>query len=1077
MSELAASPEVVRATWRWLAHAAHGVSEVRVIRPGGGILGIGFFDDEEAFVRECARMNAGGNVYVGIQPRPRALLESAPNAVRPLKSGATRKDIEVLTATVIDLDPVRPKDTASTDGELELALATARAAADWCESEGLVRPRIMMSGNGAQLWFALPPTVFEASTRARLEAGLKAFEASVRKRFQTDAVRVDSIHDVSRIIKVVGTVSRKGDGLGDRPHQVSAPLTGVARIEDSALLRRLHEEAPEESPNRDKRVSLPVVGSGAASPARDVGRSSTGQYDWEHPVEMCGPVQRLWDEGAEDRSVAIFNMVRFFAHKGLPLVEITDLVLEYDRRRLGKLDGRDGPAYIRQAYDKVISTLREDGTIAPPCHALQELGHCRVNREPGIRCELHEILVDIQAAIDEVPSEVPIGELPYRLQPIVSAIAECERADQERYLAALEKRFSLDAAELRAAVARAAQWVSPERASMRALLASAAARARSGGSPEPDGPTDTALPTTEDGFEGELFEDFGCYYVLGKRGERKIVSSFTIEPSMRVETEDGEIIFGNAHTDRGAVVGPLRLSLSAFHSKRDLIRQLPSADLQWTGSDNNVQGLLRVLARRPLPHRPGATLLGEYDMGERRVWLGPNCTIGEDGFLDPPPAVYVPSGASLDKRVSYEPTNDAAFLNVARVVFRCLPVVNKPEVIVPVLGWFFATPMKPRLMRAVGSFPLLFVWGTQGSGKSGLCSDVMWPLFGIFDPEPYSATETEFALLKLLSSTRSVPVFIDEYKPYDMNRQRLNTFHRYLRRLYRGESEERGRPDLKVTSYHLQAPLCVAGETRPTEAALLERIITSNPTKTTLVHEPTRKQIFRELRSVPLQLFAPRYIQFCLGRDFGADLELARRATKLLLGERQVPVRIVQNLTAMLLGVNLFEEFAKACGCQLPSDLGAAAAVDAILADLLEAEHGVKNALDYFLEMLGVMAVQGDLRHRVHYAFVDDGHLAVHLESAYDAFRAHCKRIDYEGEIVDMKALRRLVQENQKQGGFVVSHGERVYFDSSARRRAVVIDLARTSGVSAEDFPQRGGEDAQGLRSTYRAYNPWGDPS
>ncbi len=57
---------------------------------------------------------------------------------------------------------------------------------------------------------------------------------------------------------------------------------------------------------------------------------------------------------------------------------------------------------------------------------------------------------------------------------------------------------------------------------------------------------------------------------------------------------------GDALTDRGTTL-QLRLPLSAFHSKRDLIRQLPSADLQWTGTDNNVQGLLRVLARRPVP--------------------------------------------------------------------------------------------------------------------------------------------------------------------------------------------------------------------------------------------------------------------------------------------------------------------------------------------------------------------------------------------------------------------------------------------------------------------------------------------
>lgn len=43
---------------------------------------------------------------------------------------------------------------------------------------------------------------------------------------------------------------------------------------------------------------------------------------------------------------------------------------------------------------------------------------------------------------------------------------------------------------------------------------------------------------------------------------------------------------------------------------------------------------------------------------------------------------------------------------------------------------------------------------------------------------------------------------------------------------------------------------------------------------------------------------------------------------KALLEGREVPVRIVENLTAMLLGVHFFEEFAKHCGCELPDDLG-----------------------------------------------------------------------------------------------------------------------------------------------------------
>jgi hypothetical protein len=329
------------------------------------------------------------------------------------------------------------------------------------------------------------------------------------------------------------------------------------------------------------------------------------------------------------------------------------------------------------------------------------------------------------------------------------------------------------------------------------------------------------------------------------------------------------------------------------------------------------------------------------------------------------------------------------------------------------------------------------------------------------DAEPYSATETEFALLKILTASSSVPVFIDEYKPYDMPRFRLNTLHRYLRRLYRGEVEERGRPDQTVNSYHLQVPLCVAGETRPIEAALLERIITANPEKVTLDEHPECRAALRELKAVDLSLFAPRYIQFCLGRDFDADLAVARGAAEALLAERKVPVRVAENITAMLLGVHLFEQFAEACGYRaLPPDLGIAAALDALLADVLEGDHGVKNALDHFIEMLGVMAVQGELRHRIHYV-LKDGLLYLHLESCYDSFRQHCRRIDYQGEVVDLKALRRLIHENHRQGGYLVQEGERIYFGVNAeRRRAVGVDLSRTTLVSEDDFSTTDPEEA-----------------
>src|SRR4030067_3610490 len=99
-----------------------------------------------------------------------------------------------------------------------------------------------MTGTGAHLWFPRPPTPREGERRERLQAGLKSFEATVREHVQSDAVHVDSIHDVARIIKVIGTVSHKGDGQGDRPHRVSAALSGLDRVENQRLLARLDVE-------------------------------------------------------------------------------------------------------------------------------------------------------------------------------------------------------------------------------------------------------------------------------------------------------------------------------------------------------------------------------------------------------------------------------------------------------------------------------------------------------------------------------------------------------------------------------------------------------------------------------------------------------------------------------------------------------------------------------------------------------------------------------------------------------------------------------------------------------------------
>ncbi|ACY13567.1 hypothetical protein Hoch_0964 [Haliangium ochraceum DSM 14365] len=216
---------------RWAVRRRRGLSPPS--------LRIGYFDSEESFVRACAEASGTGQVYVGIQPRPVALLAQANNELRRLKHGARDDEIETLTALVIDIDPVRPKDTASTEAELDRAIACGDRISDWLVRSGFERPVRNMSGNGCQLWFAVPAFRIMPLRRDHMRNRLKAFEARIREKFQGDGVAIDSIYNFSRIIKVIGTLSVKGEPTAERPHRLSRSLDPFRRREDAVLLESL----------------------------------------------------------------------------------------------------------------------------------------------------------------------------------------------------------------------------------------------------------------------------------------------------------------------------------------------------------------------------------------------------------------------------------------------------------------------------------------------------------------------------------------------------------------------------------------------------------------------------------------------------------------------------------------------------------------------------------------------------------------------------------------------------------------------------------------------------------------------
>ena len=196
----------VRFTYRFLGHERE--TEIRLVDPHGlHPTESVFVHSEDEFTCVCSDREGRYNVYAGINER------------RP--GGTRREDVLRVGAIVVDIDPVRPDPKqASTDAEMTLAIAHARAVQARQAKVGLIS-LLAESGNGAQLW--LKADIREHLDRA--EAGAQEYQRGLAHDVP-GGVHVDNIGDLPRVIKVIGTLSVKGDGLPPRPHRLSRWVDG-----------------------------------------------------------------------------------------------------------------------------------------------------------------------------------------------------------------------------------------------------------------------------------------------------------------------------------------------------------------------------------------------------------------------------------------------------------------------------------------------------------------------------------------------------------------------------------------------------------------------------------------------------------------------------------------------------------------------------------------------------------------------------------------------------------------------------------------------------------------------------------
>ena len=210
----------------------------------GGSTYSGYFEfgAADAITKALHQLNGRAEgIYVVLNRLNPALLARAKNRlqVKP-KNTTTDADIIKWRWLYLDCDPIRAAGISATDAEHDAALQRAREIREFLAAHGWPEPIYCDSGNGGHLLFLLPDLDLD-----RAGTLVKACLKALAHRFSDRFVGVDeSTSNASRICKLYGTQTRKGDPLPDRPHRYACILEEPDRIHpvDIAALEALASE-------------------------------------------------------------------------------------------------------------------------------------------------------------------------------------------------------------------------------------------------------------------------------------------------------------------------------------------------------------------------------------------------------------------------------------------------------------------------------------------------------------------------------------------------------------------------------------------------------------------------------------------------------------------------------------------------------------------------------------------------------------------------------------------------------------------------------------------------------------------
>jgi putative DNA primase/helicase len=246
------------------------------------------------------------------------------NPISSVRGAPTNADVRSRRWLLIDADPIRPAGSSATEAEKQAAKVTVINTRRWLtETHGWARPILADSGNGYHLLFPIDLPNDAESTDL-----VKRVLATVAERWDDAAVSIDrKVYDARRVVKLYGTLSRKGEHTPDRPHRCSALLAvperqGVVSLDQIKALVSTAEPTPATNGKPSLTVYTPPS-TGLKARAIDPEETYTRNA-------LAGELAKLAGTGAGNRNNQLFasaaNLYEFVNAGKLDAAEVADRV-------------------------------------------------------------------------------------------------------------------------------------------------------------------------------------------------------------------------------------------------------------------------------------------------------------------------------------------------------------------------------------------------------------------------------------------------------------------------------------------------------------------------------------------------------------------------------------------------------------------------------------------------------------------------------------------------------------------------------------------------------------------------------